>query len=309
VTQTSTTTATTETQTDTTVTVTETTTTIDGLEECEKYPVGGFLASDCEIIRVEGAGFASSNGVYVRSDDYANLPYPENVITDFGYFCIDNNCSISAFVMYPDNFADGKFGWGWGIQTDGHHRYYNEESCVFINPFTNVRRVEPGFDKSEEGTEPIPIFTCIEMVATTTTTTTTATETSTTTVTETSITTATETTTTPEYFWVGDGGCRVDGVNVPSLHAGMFDPVGSLVECLERCNANPDCDGAVEFFSTGPKAGRCQLQREFPTSSSGNPGKSGVACYALVSEFEFATEEPKEQFTGERTEEPVDESP
>jgi hypothetical protein len=83
------------------------------------------------------------------------------------------------------------------------------------------------------------------------------------------------------YLLLGAGGCRVKGVNVKSLKKGMAVLAADLNECLERCNDTPKCAGAVEWFSKGPKEGRCQLQRSFPDSSSRKPSQSAVACYVV----------------------------
>jgi hypothetical protein len=194
----------------------------------------------------------------------------EAIIDEFNKNDEFNAIQIGDVMTFSPGTANSENVTITGIDTSNFSFEGNSQLLiVFEPPLGNVH-----------STGAVVVVRGIPFVPTLTTSSSTSTSTSTST-TSTTTTTTTDAPQGPVYSLVGAGGCRVEGVNVDSLKAGMAVPAADLNECLKRCDDTPKCVGAVEWFSKGPNEGRCQLQRAFPDGSSGNPGTSGVECHAL----------------------------
>ena len=107
-----------------------------------------FNAAECDEITVQNAGYEKANGVYIRSTD----KLPLGGIASYGYFCKNNNCTAGVFNQWG---REHNTKYGWGIQVETHHRYYNELVSMHIYQFDRVRKAE-----GIGGIYPIPNFYC-----------------------------------------------------------------------------------------------------------------------------------------------------
>merc|ERR1719323_733950 len=77
----------------------------DGLSTYYSIGATTIDSTTCNKIRISGAGYTASNGDYVHNGEESG----------YRMFCKGNCNTNSRIYFFP--------GWGWGIQTQGHHRY------------------------------------------------------------------------------------------------------------------------------------------------------------------------------------------
>lgn len=114
----------------------------------ETEPGQRFLATDCDAITIDGAGYGDTNGVYFHS--VAGLPNGGDA--NYRYYCKASGCANGVINQW------GSTAYGWGVQVYNHHRYMNHEISTEIGPFTAIR--EPGASLSYAGAAPIPTLWC-----------------------------------------------------------------------------------------------------------------------------------------------------
>lgn len=130
-----------------------------------------FDSRHCKEITVKGAGLKAVDGVYSLVTDIKKNPLPNGGDHLFPYWCMDGDCKKSIFNQWGcdnregstvklvlqdcPNFKKGIGEYGWGIQLESHHRYYNNKIRWMIDPLTIVRS---GYNS----VKPIPKITCTD---------------------------------------------------------------------------------------------------------------------------------------------------
>lgn len=103
-----------------------------------------FDARLCQEVTVKGAGFETVDGVYYLS----TAALPNGGDKTFPYWCVQDGCKKSIFNQWGGSY-------GWGMQYELHHRYYDKKTGYMVGPLTLIR--SGSYSKA-----PIPKVSCTD---------------------------------------------------------------------------------------------------------------------------------------------------